>query len=95
MPFLPGAVVGATVTLVGSYLAGVQRKYEEVLSELVEEDMLAAWSNPTRRMHEAAEICQRRFRCTNQNSNTPNYTSLPAIEEPRLNDKTKQQPENA
>ncbi len=59
---VPGAVIGATVTLVGSYLVGVQRKYEVVLNELVEEDMRAAWSNPTRNMHEAAEMVQRRFR---------------------------------
>lgn len=63
------------MTLVGSYLVGVQRKYEVILSELVEEDIFAAWSNPTRKMHEAAEVVQRRFRY-NQNLQVVHYSKL-------------------
>ena len=55
-------MLGATVTLVGSYLVGVQRKYEMTLNKLIEEDRIAAWSSPTRKMHEAAEMVQRQFR---------------------------------
>lgn len=57
-----GSVLGAAITLVGAYLVGIHRKYEEVLKELVEDDLVAAWSNPTRQMHDAAEMIQRRFR---------------------------------
>ncbi|CAM9110513.1 unnamed protein product [Ectocarpus fasciculatus] len=56
------AVLGAVITLVGSYLVGVQRKYEEILGDLVEGDLVAAWSNPTREMHKAAETIQCCFR---------------------------------
>ncbi|CAM9396526.1 unnamed protein product [Ectocarpus sp. 4 AP-2014] len=57
-----GAVLGAVITLVGSYLVGIQRKYEEILSDLIEDDLVAAWSNPTREMHKAAETIQCCFR---------------------------------
>ncbi|CBJ29023.1 conserved unknown protein [Ectocarpus siliculosus] len=57
-----GAVLGAAVALVGSYLVGVQRKYEDILNELIEGDLVAAWSQPTREMHMAAEIVQRCYR---------------------------------
>ncbi|CAM9100098.1 unnamed protein product [Ectocarpus sp. 8 AP-2014] len=57
-----GAVLGAAVALVGSYLVGVQRKYEDILNELIEGDLIAAWSQPTREMHKAAEIVQRCYR---------------------------------
>eukprot|EP00752_Nemacystus_decipiens_P006052 g5462.t2 len=57
-----GAVIGAASALVGSYLVGVQRKYEGILHELVESDLMAAWSNPTRKMHQAAEMIQCRYR---------------------------------
>lgn len=55
---VPGSVLGAVMALVGSYLVGVQKKYEDVLADLIEGDMVAAWSNPTRKMHNAAEAIQ-------------------------------------
>ena len=66
----PGTVLGAAVTLVGSYLVGVQRKYEMTLNKLIEEDIIAAWSNPTRQMHEAAEMVQRQFRYVSGTNST-------------------------
>lgn len=61
-PFHLGAVLGAALALIGSYLVGVQRKYEVILSEIIEGDLVAAWSNPTTEMHKAAETIQCCFR---------------------------------
>ena len=77
-------MTGATVTLVGSYLVGVQRKYEVILNELVQDDVIGAWSNPTRKMHEAVEIVQRQFRYLiqlyNQHSAaSPSHTCVAAL----------------
>eukprot|EP00752_Nemacystus_decipiens_P006064 g5472.t1 len=57
-----GAVLGAGMALVGSYLVGVQQKYESILNEIIEGDLVAAWSNPSRNMHTAAETIQCCFR---------------------------------
>ena len=57
-----GAVLGAAMALIGSYLVGVQRKYEAILNEIIEGDLVAAWSNPTSKMHKAAENIQCCFR---------------------------------
>lgn len=60
--FAPGAVLGAVLALVGSYVVGVQKKYEDVLNEIIEGDLVAAWSNPSTHMHNAAETIQCCFR---------------------------------
>lgn len=60
--FIPGSVLGAAMALVGSYLVGVQKKHEDVLADLIEDDLVEAWSHPTRQMHDAAQTIQRRAR---------------------------------
>lgn len=50
------------MALLGSYLVGVQRKYEVILKEIIEGDLVAAWSNPSKKMNDAAQKIQCCFR---------------------------------
>ena len=57
-----GAVIGGLATLVCSYMVRLQRKNEQVLADVFEDDLIASWSSPTPEMHAAAGIVQGAFR---------------------------------
>ncbi|CAN0163376.1 unnamed protein product, partial [Ectocarpus fasciculatus] len=57
-----GAVTSGLACLVCSYITRLQRKNEQVLKGVCEQDLITAWSNPTLGMHSAATCVQRRFR---------------------------------
>ncbi|CAM9207243.1 unnamed protein product, partial [Ectocarpus fasciculatus] len=57
-----GAVISGLACLLCSYLTRLQRKNEQVLKGVCEQDLITAWSNPTRDMHSAATVVQRSFR---------------------------------
>lgn len=56
-------MLGAAMALIGAYLVEVQRKYEDILNDIIEDDLVVAWSGPTSKMHDAAETIQGCFRC--------------------------------
>lgn len=59
-----GAVVGGLVTLACAYLVRLQRKNEQALQDIYEDDLIASWSQPTPAMHAAVKIVQANFRWT-------------------------------
>ncbi|CAM9632287.1 unnamed protein product, partial [Ectocarpus sp. 6 AP-2014] len=57
-----GAMISGLACLLCSYLTRLQRKNEQVLKGVCEQDLITAWSNPTLDMHSAAAVVQRSFR---------------------------------
>lgn len=60
---LSGAVIGGTATLACAYFVRLQRKNEQVLQDIYEDDLIASWSQPSPGMHAAANAIQSAFRC--------------------------------
>ncbi|CAN0003126.1 unnamed protein product [Pylaiella littoralis] len=57
-----GAVVGGLGTLVCSYFVRLQRKNEQALDDLLDDDLTTAWSTPSMAVQSAAEVLQSAFR---------------------------------
>lgn len=48
--------------MVRSYMVRLQRKNEQVLADVFEDDLIASWSDPTAEIRAAAEVVQGVYR---------------------------------